>query len=318
MAARLWGAAEVLREQMGMSLSKFDLANSEYERDLAAVISALEGASFDAAWAEGRAMSSSRSSLHDTIYRLRRALCAKEWVSFRKGRYAFGRSLEYSYDVEAFEWNVSEARRVQAEVPDQAIRHLQKAADLYGGDYLEDLAVEGEWAFERQEELRRSYQEALLELGGLLSTQDRNAEAAEAYRKAIAHDRFLEEAHRGLMRSQAALGERGKALRHYEELVRHLEDELGASPAPETSALRKPARGSLRGVGVPERVPFVLGPLSSSTASRSAHVVQRCLIPGAVADALSERGRFVVVWGHDRGGGGQECGSRGALPAPRR
>jgi two-component SAPR family response regulator len=247
MAARLWGAAEVLREQMGMSLSKFDLANSEYERDLAAVISALEGASFDAAWAEGRAMSPSRSSLHDTIYRLRRALCAKEWVSFRKGRYAFGRSLEYSYDVEAFEWNVSEARRVQAEVPDQAIRHLQKAADLYGGDYLEDLAVEGEWAFERQEELRRSYQEALLELGGLLITQDRNAEAAEAYRKAIAHDRFLEEAHRGLMRSQAALGERGKALRHYEELVRHLEDELGASPAPETSALYESLRGGRSG-----------------------------------------------------------------------
>ena len=56
-AARLWGAAEALREQMGMLLSQFDLAHSGYERDLAAVISALDEASFDAAWAEGRAMS---------------------------------------------------------------------------------------------------------------------------------------------------------------------------------------------------------------------------------------------------------------------
>jgi len=56
-AARLWGAAEALREQMGMSLSKFDLAASGYEQDLAAVRSAMDAASFDAAWAEGRAMS---------------------------------------------------------------------------------------------------------------------------------------------------------------------------------------------------------------------------------------------------------------------
>ena len=56
-AARLWGAAEALREQIGISLSEFDRANSDYERDLALVRSALEEATFEAAWAEGRAMS---------------------------------------------------------------------------------------------------------------------------------------------------------------------------------------------------------------------------------------------------------------------
>jgi non-specific serine/threonine protein kinase len=56
-ATKLWGAAEALREQMGMALSKFDLAASGYERDLAAVRSSLGEASFEAAWAEGRAMS---------------------------------------------------------------------------------------------------------------------------------------------------------------------------------------------------------------------------------------------------------------------
>jgi DNA-binding NarL/FixJ family response regulator len=42
---------------MGMSLSYFDLAASDYEQDLAAVRSTLGEASFEAAWAEGRAMS---------------------------------------------------------------------------------------------------------------------------------------------------------------------------------------------------------------------------------------------------------------------
>jgi len=336
-AARLWGAAETLREQMGVSLSAFDLANSDYELDLASVRSALDEATFETAWAEGRAMSFEqavdyvldeptssgheegprtpgvrsavrpedappdaegtaalhvfalgrarveregdlidspdwiqkprellyyllshpegrtkeqiglalwpeastsrlRSSFHDTVFRLRRALGGKEWISFRKGRYTFGGSLPYYYDVEAYERDLDEAQRLRDEAPEQAIRHLRAAADLYGGDFLEDLAPQGDWAMERQEELRRAHGGALLLLGELLVARERHAEAAEAYRKAITQDRYFEEAHRDLMRSQAYLGERGRALRHYEELAQLLEEELGSSPAPETSA----------------------------------------------------------------------------------
>jgi len=346
-AARLWGAAEALRERMGMSFSHFDLAASGYEQDLAAVRSALDEASFEAAWAEGRAMSPDqaleyavgeveesaaaaaaptvatlpkrtpsaekppetaeaetttaglrifalgparvqrggrplaspdwilkprellfyllchpkgrtkeqiglalwpeastaqlRSSFHDAVYRLRRALGGKEWIVFEKGRYAFDRSLPYSFDVEDFEEHLSEARRLRLESPEQTIRHLQKVVDLYRGDFLED-STEGEWATERQEELSREYQEVLLLLGRLLFAQDRHAEAAEAYRKTIAHDELLEEAHRELMRCHAALGERGRALRHYEELVELLDEQLGTPPAPETSALHERLR----------------------------------------------------------------------------
>ena len=193
-----------------------------------------------ALWPEA-STSQLRSSFHDTVYRLRRALGGKEWVAFEKRRYAFGRSLPYSYDVETFEESLYEGRRLQTEAPEQAIQHLQRAVDLYGADFLEDIA-QSEWAFARQEELRRAYGESLLLLGGLLLAQERHAEASGAYRKAIAHDRFLEEAHRGLMRGQAALGERGRALRHYEELVVMLEEQLGASPAPETVALYESLR----------------------------------------------------------------------------
>jgi hypothetical protein len=39
------------------------------------------------------------------------------------------------------------------------------------------------------------------------------------------------------MRCQTALGERGRALKHYEELVELLDEQLGTSLVPETGAL---------------------------------------------------------------------------------
>jgi DNA-binding SARP family transcriptional activator len=138
--------------------------------------------------------------------------------------------------VEAFEQNLSEPERLKDEAPEQAIGHLQKATSLYRGDFLEDLAY-SEWAMVRQEELQRTCGDALLLLGRLLLAQNRHAEAAEACRKAISHDELVKEAHRELMRCYAAVGERGRALRHYEDLGGSLEEQLGTSPAPETSAL---------------------------------------------------------------------------------
>jgi two-component SAPR family response regulator len=156
--------------------------------------------------------------------------------------------LDYWFDVESFESEMAEARRHGAGAPELAIRHLEEAIDLYKGDFLEELAVaEGEWVLERQEELRRLYGEALLDLGGLLSEEGRYAEAAEAYRKAIAHDELLEAAHRELMRCHSRMGELSQALRHYQALVELLREELGSSPAPETAELH---RSLLRGEDV--------------------------------------------------------------------
>jgi DNA-binding SARP family transcriptional activator len=49
---------------------------------------------------------------------------------------------------------------------------------------------------------------------------------------------------RGPTTLKTAVGERGRALRHYEELAALLEDELGSSPAPETHALYERLRAS--------------------------------------------------------------------------
>jgi len=56
-AARLWGADEALREEIGQALSPFDRAHPDYEGLLDAARQRVDDASWRAALAEGRAMS---------------------------------------------------------------------------------------------------------------------------------------------------------------------------------------------------------------------------------------------------------------------
>ena len=53
-AARLWGAAEALRETMGTPISP--VYRADYERSVAAARAQLGEQAFAAAWAEGRTM----------------------------------------------------------------------------------------------------------------------------------------------------------------------------------------------------------------------------------------------------------------------
>ena len=62
-ASRLWGAAEALREEIGLPLTTLLAATRhDYEGYLAAAQAGLEEAPFDTAWSEGRAMSPEQAS----------------------------------------------------------------------------------------------------------------------------------------------------------------------------------------------------------------------------------------------------------------
>jgi DNA-binding SARP family transcriptional activator len=176
-----------------------------------------------------------RSALRSALYRLRLALGRPEWVSFEDERYAFNRQRRCWYDVEVFEAALAEASQLPAD-PQGAIARLRAALALYRGDYLEDFP-DFDWLVTRREALRQQHLQALVSLGRLLLGAGRLADAAEAFRQAIARDGYLEAAHRGLMRCQARQGEPGQALRHYQGLLALLRAELGAAPAPETTAL---------------------------------------------------------------------------------
>jgi predicted ATPase/DNA-binding SARP family transcriptional activator len=189
-----------------------------------------------ALWPEASA-TELRNSFHTCLKFLRRALDGAARVRFADGAYHLEPVGTLRYDAAEFRTAATAARREGA-----GVEALTRAAACYPGDFLTDTPV-GAWAEPHRDELRREYEHVLRTLGGLLARDQRFVEAADVFTRLVAHDPLLEGAHRALMRCYAALGERGRALRQYEELVRVLETHVGARPAPETTELHTRLRG---------------------------------------------------------------------------
>ena len=180
------------------------------------------------------------NALHTALRELRRALGDPGWVVYADGRYRFDRSRPHECDVTTFEDALAAARR--ARPAEAALPDLQRAVAAYGGDFLDGMSA-GEWALVRRDELRRAFESALLATGRLQTAAGRHQAAAAAFRRAVAHEPLNESAHRELMSSWARLGETARAVRHYEELVTLLRDQVGVPPAAETTALYRAADG---------------------------------------------------------------------------
>jgi DNA-binding SARP family transcriptional activator len=109
-------------------------------------------------------------------------------------------------------------------------------AILDAGELLEDDPY-AEWADgprRRAESLTRRARQTLWTAA--LEMDDPRS-AVEAAAAAVEHDPFDEEAHRALMRADHRRGDRGAALLAYKRLERSLNEEMGAAPARETTAL---------------------------------------------------------------------------------
>lgn len=175
-----------------------------------------------------------RVSLRAALYHLRRTLGARDWILYENGYYRFNRTLNYWYDVEAFETGLVDAEK--APLPANRIEKYEHAVQLYRGDFLVGITHD-EWGTLRREELTRKYLKAMNTLADLYLDQPNLDRALEVYHTLLDTDPFQEETHRGVMRAYARKGEPGLALRHYQELVKLLQDELGTQPSPTTLAL---------------------------------------------------------------------------------
>ena len=174
------------------------------------------------------------NALHTALRELRRALGDPGWVVYADGHYRFDRSRPHECDITAFEDALAAARRARPAAA--ALPDLQRAIAAYGGDFLDGMSA-GEWALIRRDELRRAFESALLATGRLQVAAGRHQAAATAFRRAVAHEPLNESAHRELMACWVQLGETARAVRHYEELVQLLRDQVGVAPAAETAAL---------------------------------------------------------------------------------
>ncbi len=148
-------------------------------------------------------------------------------------------------DVAAFRQAVAGCRNhghAQADVCPRCLEPLNAAVELYRDDFLagfslRDSAAFDEWQFFEAERLRRELTGALERLVRLLIVEGHLESASEQARRLLTLDPLHEPAHRVMMLLYAWTGQPAAALRQYRECFRVLNEELGVSPLPETTAL---------------------------------------------------------------------------------
>ena len=169
-----------------------------------------------------------KSSFHVALHHLRKSLGYPEWVVLQGDRYGLAPDLVTSLDVHAFEDAVRGA--------DGDVGRLREAVSLWRGEILEGESV-GPWVEEHRERVGRLYEEACLVLGRALVEEGADGEAADLFHRVVLRDPLREDAHRPLMAAWARMGQRSRALRHFEEMRAFLSRELDAEPEAATLAL---------------------------------------------------------------------------------
>jgi predicted ATPase/DNA-binding SARP family transcriptional activator len=198
-----------------------------------------------------------RQNLRQTLARLRQAIDddrddeeAEPFLLVSRESIRFNPRSDHWADVAAFT-ALAEAcknhRHHRRERCASCLRRMDRMAELYRGDFLDQFFLEDsepfeEWALLTREWLRR---EAVDALAHLARYHERRGDYARARRYAwqqVALDPWREEAHRQLMRLLALDGQRSAALAQYAACRRALAEELGVEPAAETQALYEAIR----------------------------------------------------------------------------
>jgi len=190
-----------------------------------------------------------------------------------------------------------------------SFEELRRAVGLYAGDLLEGIGIRDgafeEWLLQERQRMRNLEIGTLKKLLGL----ERGEEAIATARHLLALDPLQEEAHRALMRLQAAAGEIGTALRQYDTCRDTLKRELGVEPSEETEALhrrirQKPAEaerfgGAETSSSFPPALPRIVrsGQPRPSVAvlpfvNLSADPTQQYLSDGITEDIITELSRY--------------------------
>jgi DNA-binding SARP family transcriptional activator len=151
---------------------------------------------------------------------------------FRDGTtYTLRPNADLWLDAEEFSRLVREAGTSHADL-------LQKAIDLYRGDYLPEALYET-WVAEEREHLVSLFLESADRLAALFLSQGNPGGAIDLAQRILAKDACWERAYRYLMLAYDQLGDRGQAARVYRRCVQTLHRELDVSPSSETQELYK-------------------------------------------------------------------------------
>ena len=183
-------------------------------------------------WPEVTDPQTIKKRFKDGIYWLRRAL-GKNVVVFDEESYRLNRTLDYEYDVEAFESHLRRARK-NKDITER-INWYQKALHLVRGAYLAD--VDAPWASTERERLRQIHVSALEELAYLYLESNHLDRCLSTCQIALEQNPYNEVIYQFEMRAYAAQGDRASIVRCYQACRSALEEGLGLLPSQETETL---------------------------------------------------------------------------------
>ena len=223
---------------------------------------------------EGRA----RHNLSQALYALRNTLqerpsqdqplflLTSETIQLNPARDSWLDVHEFDLLIEACERHAHAAR----ETCHACQEHLQQAAALYRGDFLEGFSLPDgvayqEWLLVQRERYRRKIHRVIACLIANHERYENTEQALQLARRLVALDPFDDGACQTLLRLLAASGLRSEALAHYESFCSGLRSELDLAPQAETTTLYKRilARKEGASVAAPRRhnLPASLSPI---------------------------------------------------------
>ena len=228
------------------------------------------------------------TSLRTAVAHLRRVLGSEGIV-----RAGHGLVLEAWVDVDAFR---ALAARVEAALADgtpaQVAGLVRQAEELYAGD-LDATGSDCAWLHDARAELRT------LRMGLLLDGADAAGRCADwrqslVFAQRAAEIEITDRSTRALMRAWYALGEAARPVEEFERLRRHLAENFGVDPAPQTRALYLEVVGACQEWPPPETI-----------VGREAEVEQ--VVTAAMAWLLDPERPGGVVWLVGEPGSGRDA-----------
>ena len=185
---------------------------------------------------------------------------------------------------------------------------LQKAGELFEGDFLEgftlrDSAEFDEWQFFETEGLRDQLANVLQRLVHWHSSQGSYDEAIVYARRRLSLDPLRESSHRELMRLYAQARQRAAALRQYRECERVLDEELGVAPSEETTTLYEQIRTRPEERETPTAAPATPQPRHNLPARLTTFIGREAILSAIVERLEDPVCRLLTLVGP--GGGGK-------------
>lgn len=177
------------------------------------------------------------NNLHALIFRLRKVLTVSEAVAFISDTVSLDPSL-VSTDAARLDERIAESLASLSSHPERAIILMEKATELYRGDYFEfDPNFEGTQMI--RDQIATRFKKSLLKVCSEITKENQSGSLIHFAEKCISLDNLDEECWRQLLRGLALAGKKNEARRKYDQLKTLLQKELSVLPDAQTDDLMR-------------------------------------------------------------------------------